>query len=292
MQDEPPTWPSDSDDNMGLESMSEPDDLDLDDDEDGLEVNPGGDNDNSGEEVANDDENDNDNDEPFFDTQSASAGSSVSHGRTSQAGRSDKGSKSEEVDTEDDPVGPITPGPGSKFEFVNAPSTAKPRKGTSEDNDSDEAESIRPDEGAGMGDDDIEDDWIDPSISSPTPIRTVPSKEPSPSPPSSSNVPRLAKGRPTSLKSRGSSSKSKQKTGKQTPVPVPSVTIPTQPQEHYPFPVAPADDGTSLPRDGERSRQSSATRMPKQPRMHTTRARDGGRTQSGGVKGILPNEPV
>ena len=83
LQDEPPTWPSDSDDNMGLESMSEPDNLDLDDDEDGLEVNSGGDNGNSGDETVNDDENDNDNDEPFFDTQSASAGSSVSYGRTS-----------------------------------------------------------------------------------------------------------------------------------------------------------------------------------------------------------------
>ena len=189
-------------------------------------------------------------------------------------------------------MGPITPGPGSKFEFVDAPSTAKPNKGTSEDNDSDDgtgAESIRPDKGAGIGDGDIEDDWIDPSIPSPTPIRTLPSKKPSPSPPSSSNVPRLAKGRPASLKSRGSSSKSKQKMGKQTPVPVPSVTIPT---EHYPFPVTPADDATSLPHDGERSRQSSATRIPKQHRMHTARARDGGRTQSGGVKGILPNEPV
>ena len=95
MQDELPTWFSYSDDNMGLESMSEPDGLDLDDDEDGLEVNSGGDNGNSGDEVVNENENDNDNDEPFFDTQSASAGSSVSYGRTSQAGRSDKGNKSE-----------------------------------------------------------------------------------------------------------------------------------------------------------------------------------------------------
>ena len=95
MQDELPTWPSDSDDNMGLELMSEPDDLDLDDDEDGLEVNSSGDNGNSGDEVVNENENDNGNDEPFFDSQSASAGSSVSYRRTSQAGRSDKGNKSE-----------------------------------------------------------------------------------------------------------------------------------------------------------------------------------------------------
>jgi len=73
------------------------------------------------------------NDEPFFDTQSA---------HSSRAGRSasDKGNKSEDVNTEDDPVGP-----GSKFEFVDRPEpgTAKPREGEegdSEDEDSDGGE--------------------------------------------------------------------------------------------------------------------------------------------------------
>lgn len=69
--------------------------------------------------------NENDNDyEPFFDTQSAH---SSSQGRGSRGGRS---GKSQDVGTEDDPVGPITPGPGSKFEFVDrpGPGTAKPRR--------------------------------------------------------------------------------------------------------------------------------------------------------------------
>ena len=38
MQDEPPTWPSGSDDDLGLESLSEPDDMDFPaDEEDGEE---------------------------------------------------------------------------------------------------------------------------------------------------------------------------------------------------------------------------------------------------------------
>jgi len=293
---------------MSLESMSEPDDIDLPDDDEGegeVEV--------EGENVSRDDdegdfekenEDDSDNDEPFFDTQSASAASSISPGRTGQAGRSDKGNKSEEVDTEDDLMCPITPGPGSRFEFVNAPSTANGQK---EDNDSesDDGESIRPDEEAGIfAEDDIEDDWIDPLASSPTPGVSpaavlsstsakvkIPSPSPSPSssPPSSSNVPQLVKSRSAS-KTKTSSSKSKQRMNKQVPVPVPSVRIPPQPQEHFPFPVTPVDDRSPSPRDGQRSRQTSATRVPRQPRMHTARARDGGRTQSGGVKGIFPSE--
>ena len=286
MQDEPPTWPSDSDDNMGLESMSEPDDLDLDDDGegDGVEVEA----------------NDND-DEPFFDTQSAG----------SRGGRStsDK-ARSEDVDTEDDPVGPITPGPGSKFEFVDRPEprTAKPRLKESKGDDS---ESEGDDDGAarrGFGDDDIEDDWADPLVldSNPVPSR---GKDTSPSPPSSSNVPPLAKSRPAasgSTKSPKSTSSSiprmKMKSKKEQPVPVPGVVIPNNPsqvQEHYPFPVTPADEGASSSPDVVgRSRQSSATRVTRHPqqqqpgyRMHTARARDGGRTQSGGVKGVLFSEP-
>lgn len=284
MQDEPPTWPSDSDDNMGLESMSEPDDLDLDDDGegDGVEIEVDGE--------AN--ENDND-DEPFFDTQSAG----------SRGGRStsDK-ARSEDVDTEDDPVGPITPGHGSKFEFVDRPEpgTAKPRLKESEEDNS-ESEDRR-----GFGDDDIEDDWADPLVSDSNPVP----KDTSPSPPSSSNIPRLSKSRPPASGSTKSlsakstpSPKVKPKSKKEQPVPVPGVVIPNNPlqvQEHYPFPVTPADEGPSPSPDVVgRSRQSSATRVirhqqqQQQPgyRMHTARARDGGRTQSGGVKGVLFSEP-
>jgi cysteine protease ATG4 len=50
IQDEPPTWPSDTDEFMGLESIAEPDDMDMDD--------------NDEEEEAQDDGAD----KPLFDT--------------------------------------------------------------------------------------------------------------------------------------------------------------------------------------------------------------------------------
>jgi cysteine protease ATG4 len=59
-------------------------------------------------------------------------------------------------------------------------------------------------------------------------------------------------------------SKKKSK-GKRKAVPVPSV--------HYPFPVSVEDVPQPRASGGQR--------------MHTARARDGGRTQSGGVRGVL-----
>ena len=38
IQDEPPTWPSDTDEFMGLESISEPDDMDVDENNDNDKV--------------------------------------------------------------------------------------------------------------------------------------------------------------------------------------------------------------------------------------------------------------
>jgi len=98
---------------MGLESKSKPDDLDLEEEAEA-----------EGNENEHKSENENE-DKPFFDIRPIRLSSSRA-GRTSA---SDKGNKSEDVDTEDDPVGPITPGP-SKFEFGSAcPGTAKPREG-------------------------------------------------------------------------------------------------------------------------------------------------------------------
>lgn len=60
-----------------------------------------------------------------------------------------------------------------------------------------------------------------------------------------------------------------------------------EPEELFPFPVA---EDNSTPEPGDRSRSSSATNKgggSKPKRMHNVRARDGGRTQSGGVKGVV-----
>ena len=250
MQDEPPTWPSDSDDNMGLESISEPDDLDMDSDEEGGEG------------------------EQFFDTRSGSAStSSASQHEVEERG------KSEEVDTEEDPVDPITPGPGSRFEIGEAEG-----KGSEEENMSVNGEF---DGEVDDFDDDIEDDWVDP-----TP--TLPTQAPVPPPAPSKedlvipvDVPALAKGKPN-----GGKKAKKGKRGTQIAVPVPLVKIPSQtnqePQEHYPFPLTQWSSDEATPHPQERVRSSSNT--PGGKRMYTARARDGGRTQSGGVKGVLTED--
>ena len=136
IQDEPPTWPSDSDEYMGLESMSEPDDLDMDEPQDGA-------------------------DEPFFDAQHDRRSSSTSP-ETSVKG----GTKSSDFDTEDDLIGPVTPGPNSRTSFdVNKGGITKGdvEQHTDEFDDDDDDEDEDDDD-----DDDDDDDWVDPSL--PTPI--------------------------------------------------------------------------------------------------------------------------
>ncbi|KAF9545349.1 hypothetical protein CPC08DRAFT_769883 [Agrocybe pediades] len=89
VQDEAPTWPFDSGDN---------------DDEEGIEVQGEGDED--GNEIES---------EQFFETRSRSASSASNVGQES----SRSGSRQNEgVDMEEDPAGPMTPGPGSKFDIV------------------------------------------------------------------------------------------------------------------------------------------------------------------------------
>ncbi|KAG6909903.1 hypothetical protein DXG01_014717 [Tephrocybe rancida] len=105
VQEEPPTWPVNFDDNMGLESISEPDPEDQDQDED---------------DERDDDDEDGDG-EQFFESRSGSASTSSTSasGSASASGSSARRGKgramSEEVDTEEDPVDPITPLPNARF---------------------------------------------------------------------------------------------------------------------------------------------------------------------------------
>ena len=99
--------------------------------------------------------------EKFFDTCS---GSSASAGSTRHRYKS---LKSDDVDMEDDPVGPVTPGPISRFDIVEPPS----HKGTREEEERDveEYREFEDDEDEDGGDgDNIEDDWVDPSLPTPT----------------------------------------------------------------------------------------------------------------------------
>ncbi|KAJ7494901.1 peptidase family C54-domain-containing protein [Mycena latifolia] len=249
IQDEPPTWPgADDDDEMGLESISDPE-----------------------EEAAFDD----------GDVSSAShapassashAVSSASHvaastfshthqhsnsSNSNSTATSNSTASSGEVDTEDDPVAPITPLPGARFDLSGAPPyTGKAGAYVDLDGEGDDG---FVDAG---GEAEIEDDWIDPVAAPPPP----PSKK---------------------ERDRGTKSKAKSTKGKKA-VPVPSV--------HYPFPVS-VEDGAGAGAGAAQERQERLRNVTVSPRaaaagqrMHTARARDGGRTQSGGVRGVLTED--
>ncbi|KAL5534817.1 hypothetical protein ACEPAG_1281 [Sanghuangporus baumii] len=90
IQDEPPSWPSDSDE-MGMESVSDVD-IDMDEPADSFSLSPEPEGEDVGEGEVSD----------TADAVRRSAGREESKSR-----------QSEEVTTEEDPVGPITPGPSS-----------------------------------------------------------------------------------------------------------------------------------------------------------------------------------
>jgi cysteine protease ATG4 len=93
IQDEPPTWPSDTDEFMGLGSISEPDDTEMDNEE---------------EETQDDGA-----DKPFFDTRDGTRSSSTSPDASVRGG-----ARSSDFDTEEDTMCPDTPGqtPRTTFE--------------------------------------------------------------------------------------------------------------------------------------------------------------------------------
>ncbi|KAG1736670.1 cysteine protease required for autophagy [Suillus paluster] len=230
IQDEPPSWPSDSDEFMGLESISEPD-IDLDFDGDGGERE---------ERPENEDQ--------FFDTRSASHSPMI------------KG-QSSEVDTEEDPIGPITPGPNSMFE-VDEPDKSKEHV---EDFEEISAED----------EDDDDDDWVDPSL--PTPLAQSVQRP---------YAPPLEKTTSTSSTSsagsagKGKSKKSVGRKSKKTAVPL--MKVPVKAEANFPFPRSLEESV----HDGRRSSEAE----PYERRMNNARARDGGRTESGGVKAILTED--
>jgi cysteine protease ATG4 len=178
-----------------------------------------------------------------------------SNSTTHSASTTSSGKTRSEVDTEEDPVAPITPLPGARFDLSGGPppAPAGKEKGTVGDAYAD----LEGDDGFvdASGDMDIEDDWVDPVAPPPAPVAKKVSK-----------------------KGKGKSKKA---------VPVPSV--------HYPFPVSVEDSAgvPASPPQRERivmvSPRAGGAGVGGQ-RMHTARARDGGRTQSGGVRGVLTED--
>ncbi|KAF8633482.1 hypothetical protein AX15_001409 [Amanita polypyramis BW_CC] len=376
IQDEPPSWPSDSDDNMGLESISDPEDLCLDgedEDEESDEEGEGeeGDEEGDGFEVELDDaeggresksrtktkkrrEDNNDDSDEFFDTQSRSSkdGSPGSYGdggtRRASTGRSD---------TEEDPVDPVTPSPGSRFmisETKSKPRSSREKQRTSYPSERGKGVELGQQD-VGMLEDDDDDDWVNPSVP-PSPPSSPPPSTVMVEPPFTSTS--LASGNgvgsvPIGIIPGGKKTKGRKSGPGLVPVvrpPTLPVSVPHSPstsssgtkmkakanmkakdkssrhmrsggwqfedgqdreqmreqeqeQQHYLFPSAGTDDegdgnGSEEATPLDRSRNNTATAMGSGAgedtammmsgkRMNTARARDGGRTQSGGVKGIL-----
>ena len=318
IQDEPPAWPSDSDD-MGLESVSDID-VDIDGPSDAFEDSPGLD-----EKVNIRD------DVERSDSQGYIAGRGGSSGR-----------QSEDVMTEEDPVGPMTPGPTT----VNT--------GVYEHNQLTKADS----EFKAMDDDFLDDDeeWVDPSLPTPqardtpqfpfVPISTENSTATTASYVSASSTYSGMQRRNGGGSRSGSASReqggdkgteqtkhseasrsSKVKPSKSNRSSMQRSDVPPV-QVYYPFPVVddrePDDlefNDLSSASDSSRTgqshqRQRTGTASSRTPiasvtlrntnsglgvgtggsangggsRIRNTRGRDGGRTQSGGVRGIVTSE--
>ncbi|EIN03481.1 hypothetical protein PUNSTDRAFT_56214 [Punctularia strigosozonata HHB-11173 SS5] len=253
VQDEPPNWPSDSDFGVGLESVSEPDiDLPSDDDEEIVKDNEG-----EGEDE-------------FFDAGEAAAeavarspSTSPDPDEGSRKGGSRKGVGSE-VDTEEDVEAPITPGPNrSSFDPAFTAAVKVNVKGKD-----------RAHEGEEQGDgDDIEDDWVDPvPMTPPAAVQAPPMSSRTPSEASSAGM-SVDEGEERD-KDRDKPKKKKKKAKKAPP--------PPQPQQYFAFPASAEGD-----EEGEEGADPAEV-PPKRrvPQMRTAKARDGGRTQSGGVRAI------
>ncbi|KAJ7711319.1 hypothetical protein B0H16DRAFT_1817074 [Mycena metata] len=283
--DEPPTWPgADDDDDMGLESISDPeevadagyDDGEGDGDADLSSVSHASHAVSSTSHVAA---------SAFSHTHAHHGSNSTTHSNSTTTSTS-SGVRSSEVDTEEDPVAPITPLPGSRFDLSGGPTpaaAAAATKGKGKTAGDAYAELEGDDSFIDAGGEiEIEDDWVNPVSPPVSPVSTPPVPVPAPPP----------------LKKSASSKSKKGSKGKKA-VPVPSV--------HYPFPVSVEDSPEARPGSGrsaspphrergERERERNVTVSPRASgavtgqRMHTARVRDGGRTQSGGVRGVLTED--
>ena len=179
-------------------------------------------------------------------------------------------------DTEEDPLGPITPGPGkSSFDFDDGSRKKLNRSISGRD------------DGNSLSFDDEEDEeWLDPSDSPQTPLPSwtppaVPQRQ-HPIPISASRSSSSSISRESTASAQSAPPRERRRTKKSTSS---GHTITRSSSSHHsqtpqvPFPAThPEEDLT---------RQTSPGRVPK---MRTAVARDGGRTQSGGIKGLIPDD--
>ena len=236
LANEPPHYPSDSDD-MGLESISEPD-IDMpDDDEFSLGNSPRG--------------------SPDGSLQGSAVGGSVKS----------------EVDTEEDPIAPLTPSAGKASFDIDAPERMK------------RAASNQSTQDSLSFDDEDDEEWADPPEFS-NPHLPLADSAPVTGMSSPESPPAVAPSRSaSSATSKGSGKTTRRKTKKssgstKTPRPAPH----QEAQMQYPFPAADPEEEEPEPPP---QMQAQGKRVPQ---MRTAKARDGGRTQSGGIKGVLMDD--
>ena len=198
------------------------------------------------------------------------------------------GERSSEVDTEEDPIGPITPHAATFVEqgiVQRARGKGKERTipgGFGDDDDDDDDEDL----GVG-GEGDIEDDWVDSGLITPPSVLSSGKSEVEVVKTESTTSEEGA--RPKSKSKSGSKhrdkerrpskSKSKRLDATSKTVPIVETTTATVAQ-HYPFPSSTTGE---VEVEDDKKEDGGGRVL----QMRTTKARDGGRTQSGGVKGIL-----
>ncbi|KAJ7075202.1 peptidase family C54-domain-containing protein [Mycena belliarum] len=270
IQDEPPSWPGADDDDDMLESISDPEEEAALDDGDVSSAShaPPSSESHAAESSAS----------HAVSSASHVAASTFSHthqhSNSNSTATSNSTASSGDVDTEEDAVAPITPLPGSRFDLSSVPPLPSAGKSAADAYGDLDPEGDEGDDGFvdAASEAEIEDDWVDPV---PTPSAPPPNKK------------ERDRERAGKSKAKGSSKTKKA-------VPVPSV--------HYPFPVSVEDGagaGTGTPQERQ-ERMRNVTVSPRAgagaaagqsgQRMHTARARDGGRTQSGGVRGVLTED--
>ena len=301
INDEPPTWPSDSDSNLDLESLSDPE-MDLEEPDD------------SGDDFSFDGEEETRSQSRSRSIRSAgsrspstsppvsastSEGVSLRGDDAREIGEDPQengdGKRSSEVETEEDPIGPITPHASTFAEQGIVQGTRVKGKGKripggfgDEDDEDDDDD----DEDLGVGGDgDIEDDWVDSGLMTPPSVMSsskseveVTKVEFSTGEEGANSKPKSKSGskhrdRDKEKERHSSKSKSRRPDPTSKTVPIVETTTAATIAQHYPFPSS-----TTGEVETEDNKEDSGRRIPQ---MRTTKARDGGRTQSGGVRGVL-----
>lgn len=201
------------------------------------------------------------------------------------------GKRSPGVDTEEDPIGPITPHAATFAEQgIVQRAKGKGKERTIPGGFGDEDDDDDDDEDLGVGEGDIEDDWVDSGLITPPSVlssgksevevmkaESTVSEEKARSKSKSKSG---SKHRDRDKERRPSKSKSKRLDTTSKIAPIVETTTTATVGQHYPFPsstIGEVETDDDKKEDGGR----------RIPQMRTTKARDGGRTQSGGVRGVL-----